>query len=132
MPCTFNCYGNSPICDDNCSFYCEEKEMRELKVGDVVVITDQSWSFGIKNGDYTTYLRGQNGIKRFVVKRTGLSVRHRNESCDVLLSDGDGVYWFAPDKFVKLVEPVHTITIDGKDIELSDESYRNLKKQLGS
>lgn len=40
-----------------------------------------------------------------------------------------------PDEFIKFAEqvaplPKHVITIDGKDIELSQESYEALKKQL--
>ena len=49
--------------------------------------------------------------------------------CDVLVA-GNGGFWFVPSS--QLCLHAHTITIDGKDIELSEQSFQELKKQLGA
>ena len=113
--------------------------MRKLKVDDKVNIKDGSYAFGIENGRYT---RSSNCDKRegLAVISTGLkTMRDADEErsgeytqvCDLLVTDNDGGYWFTQSRFVEPVDPIHTIVIDGAEIEISDKSFKALKKQLG-
>ncbi|HDY88364.1 MAG TPA: hypothetical protein ENH82_09675 [bacterium] len=112
--------------------------MRKLKTGDKIDITDGSYVFGICNGQYSEHCNHQNG------DREGLTViavdlhamadcreptsGEFSNVCDILATDNEGNYWFIRSDFVQLCN--HTITIDGKKIEISGKSYEALKKQF--
>jgi len=108
-----------------------EKKMRRLKVGNEIIVENDLWSFGIQDGCFKNGLFELAG-KKFTIVNCGLNVLKTPtaaEACDLLVTDNRGSLWFVRSKKCRLA--THTITIDSKDIELSDESYRNLKKQLG-
>ncbi len=112
---------------------------RELRVGDRVQCVDGSYAFGIKNGLWNEYaLTNQNNDRdNLKVLTMGLRVRRNHPGlsddigyCDMLVTDSYGNYWFTRSDLCKLIPQMHTITIDGKTIEISDESYENFKRQL--
>ena len=113
--------------------------MRNFKVGDKIEMFDGSYAFGIKDGmyDVLSYCqsKGPFTIIRVNLSTLGFTVRPNksgrfDRTADILITDNNGGFWFVPSRFARLISPMHTITIAGKDIEISDESYRNLKKQL--
>ena len=101
-----------------------------MKAGDEVRIHDDSYSFGIYEGEYSESVPLDSPLR---VKAIGVATRREalcngpGERCNVLVTDKKGNYWFVPSRFIVAG---HTITIDGKDIEISHESYLNMKKQL--
>ena len=109
---------------------------RELKVGDRVRCCDGSYIFGIRSGAFSTFISNVNGDRDDLrVIAVGLRIDNQNEPgwrkmLDVLVTDDAGNYWFMPSEFCKLLPKMHTITIDNKDIEISDESFESLKRQL--
>ncbi len=113
--------------------------VRELRVGDRVRCVDGSWSFGISNGrwDRLGMCNSNKACNDLLVLATGLNVKRADPSlpdgdsfCDIMVTDGLGNYWFLLERLCRLLPEMHTITIDGKDIEISDESFENLKRQL--
>ena len=105
----------------------------DMKAGDEVRIHDGSYSFysfGIYEGEYSESIPIDSPLW---VKAIGMctqrdaSYNGNGEWCDVLVTDKKGNYWFVPSRFIVAG---HTITIDGKDIEISHESYLSLKEQL--
>lgn len=113
------------------------KMARKLRVGDKVKCCDGSYSFGIKQGKWNWNISNTSGDRENLrVVKLGLVVGSRrdildfDECCDMLVTDGHGNFWFVQSCLCRLIPETHTITIDGKDIELSDESYQNLKRQL--
>jgi len=59
--------------------------------------------------------------------------RHREDGPAIEYADGDKFWYlngeeFSKKKWKKRIKKTHKIIIDGKEIELSDESYKNLKK----
>lgn len=108
-----------------------------LQVGDKVDMHDGSYCFGIKDGGYTSYCDRETDRKSLTVVQINLSTMEcadgtRNgdytQVCDILVTNNNGDFWFTQSRFVK--PAAHTITIDGKDIVISDESFANLKKQF--
>ncbi len=107
-----------------------------LKVDDVVDIRDSSYAIGVKNSCYSTYPEPRR-CKGVVVIDTGLTIVRNIENyekrwncvCDIAVRDIDGGVWFLPSDQVDDATK-HEIIIDGKKIEMSRESYENLKKQL--
>lgn len=105
-----------------------------LKVGNKVNMFDRSWAFGIRNGEYTSYVP----MKNLIIVKTHLDVMEHvdgdrtgqySEICDLLVMDDNG-YYFVPSRFCKLA--VGEIEIryffDGKDVtdKISDKTKRNL------
>lgn len=109
-----------------------------LKIGDKIRIFDTSYSFGIREGEYSEPMYS---LKKEIltVIATGLFVARKplsgkfGDKCtiaDILVTDNNGNYWFIQSERVKRISPEHTITIDDKEITISDESFQALKKQL--
>jgi len=112
--------------------------MRKLKVGDKVKVYDASYVFGVIDGRYSTNCHYRR-VGYLTVLRTGLNAKKNadydsnyDNICDILVTDGITGFWFAKSNQVELVTPVyHTISIDdGKKVKLSDESYKNIKRNL--
>ena len=114
----------------------------KLKVNDIVNMEDGSYCFGIREGEFVTdcsngYSRRPDerqklrvvtvGINEVAVK-SGIRDKQYDEIPDILVTNDKGDFWFTQSCFVKLVS--HSIEIDGKRIELSEQSFENLKKQL--
>ena len=116
--------------------------MRKLQVGDVVNMHDGSYCFGTQYNSFTKECDCRNGDRKgLVIIGTGLNVMDLDEerftpdniTCNTLVTNRKGGFWFTQERFVKLVTPVrHTISVDGgKEVELSDESYQNITNQIG-
>jgi len=120
--------------------------MNKFNVGDKVNIHDSSYIFGIKDGEYSRDCDYRGGNRNnLTVVATDLSVvklrdypgaAQNNLSGrftavnDLLVTDGKDNFWFTQSRFCRPVKPDHIITIDGKGIRISHESYENLKEQL--
>lgn len=114
----------------------KENKVGNLKVGDQVDMHDGSYCFGIKDDKYTTNC---SGIERkgLTVIEIGLNTMKmangtregdHTQVCDILVTDNKGGFWFTQTRFMK--PPTFIITIGGKDIVISAESFASLKKQL--
>lgn len=107
-------------------------EKKKLRVGDRVEFRDNSYAFGVHNGKGVMHidLVHESPLK---VATIDLRVTRNGESeygmCDIMVKGQNGFY-FAKSAYARLIPPMHTITIDDKDIEISDESFENLKRQL--
>lgn len=112
--------------------------MRELKVGDKVDMHDGSYCFGINNGRYVTNCPvgtgDRQGLEVVEIELDTMEKANGNRSgpytsvCDILVTNNKGGFWFTQSRLASLCK--HTITIDGKDINVSAESYENLKRTL--
>ena len=112
--------------------------MKMLKAGDKIRMTDGSWAFGVKDGEYVE-LEYCQSKGPFTVVKTGLQVlgntnNHTsgqfNATADIFITDNDGGFWFVPSRFAKRM-PTHTITFDnGSAIVISDESFEALRKDI--
>ena len=112
-----------------------------LKAGDKITITDGSYAFGIKDGEYIESLRHRNG-EQFTVVQVSLTVArrshvdweelgHKGTIADILITDNYDGFWFMSSQRAKLISPTHTLSFDGGNtIEISDESFQALKKQF--
>ena len=104
-----------------------------MKKGDVVQASQSSFSFGMANGDYSNTVPIYTPLAVVALDKSTRRDCYisRNDPeciCDALVTDEKGNFWFVPSRY--LVPKLHTITIAGKDIEISHESYLNMKKQL--
>ncbi|HDY88531.1 MAG TPA: hypothetical protein ENH82_10540 [bacterium] len=108
--------------------------MQDLKIGDKVDLVDGRYAFGIKGGEFTNSCNKyeRNGL---TILATGLRVlkdycwEANHETCsDVLVTNGQGDYWFTRMEYLRPCKRI--IVIDGQTIEISDESFENLKRQL--
>lgn len=106
------------------------------KIGDKVEILDLSYSFGIWKDRLVHHMHGRG---KWEVAATGLTVIAEEGKAsgpysrvnDVLLKNGEGDFMFIRSEFLKREKgSFHTITIDGVDLEISNESYRAFKKQF--
>ena len=111
-----------------------------MKIGDKVNITDGSYGFGIWDGELISYLPNRNDDRdNLTVVRTGLcAMREANgtrhgeftQVNDVLVTDGNGNFWFTQTRFCELVNKEIEVYYfcDGIDVthKLSDETKRNL------
>lgn len=116
--------------------------MQKLKIGDRIYVNDGSYSFGIKNGQYSRLIGDRNNVPRqqYIIIKTGLrAMRDINKInsgeyttvCDILITDGDGDFFFTQEKFVKLVEFEHIVVFNGDEpITISHKSYQELKKHF--
>lgn len=111
---------------------------KKMKKGDVVTIRDSSWSRCVKGGELSSGCHDRGG-KHVVIE---IDCTFPLGSSNVLYSkqpdsyrnntviqalDSKGVS-FIHSGFLRL--ETHRIVIDGKTIELSNESFENLKQQL--
>ena len=114
--------------------------MRKLKVGDVVDIKDPSWSFGIKNGEYSCGA-SDGRLDNLTVIGTGLNtMNHANDDrtgqytaiCDILVTDGGNGFWFTQERFCEVVSPEIEVKYfcDGEDVtdSISSQTKRNLAR----
>jgi hypothetical protein len=109
----------------------------KIRKGDRINVTDGSWVFGVCDGEYQNGIsNGGNNRDHLLVVSDGLQVSNngtgdgmKDDPCQVLATNGNGDFWFVPEKHCRLVDK-HRITIDGKDIDLSEESFNELKRQL--
>ena len=111
-----------------------------LKIGDKIRMNDRSYAFGVKDGKYSEFPRHKDKGPFTVVEVDLLVARkssvreeelgHPATVSDILLTDDNGGFWFVPSNYTELIIPKHTIIIDGNPIEISDESFEALKKQL--
>ena len=107
-----------------------------MKKGDRVVISDGSWTMSIIGGKVVHEFLNHGGVqgKHYVVVETDCSFPlqdfHQPEQWrnDTVIQDDGGKVVFIHGGFLRAA--THTITIDGKTIELSHESFLNLKEQL--
>ena len=82
--------------------------MRKFEIGDKIDVRDGSWSFGVANGKYANhvayeYRKGLTVIQsELCVQRK--SICHSSENCDLLVTDGDGNYFFVPSDLCELVD----------------------------
>ena len=110
------------------------KMARKLRVGDKVCCGDGSYSFGIRQGKYVDGISNTSGDREnLTVAALDLDITKGGlypHPCDTLVTDGHGNFWFVLSECCLLLPEKHTITVDGKNIEISDESYENLKRQL--
>ena len=104
----------------------------KFKIGDKVTMTDHSYNFGVNNGQWNTDC--PTGRNLSVIK-TDLSAKRSNSSfddyCDLLVTDGDGGFWFVLSGLCKLVDKKIEVRYfcDDKDVtdKISDETKENLK-----
>ncbi|HEB27934.1 MAG TPA: hypothetical protein ENI05_09200 [Porticoccus sp.] len=109
-----------------------------MKKGDLVTICDGSWTASVVDGKliHESLVYGHNAGKRCVVIETGCSFplvgdqpfKFRNDTVVQQCESGKVVFIYS--RFLKSIPQMHTIIIDGKAIELSHESFLNLKEQL--
>lgn len=115
--------------------------MENLKVGDVVNMRDGSWSFGIKNGNYSSYCPSNKvgDRKNLRIVETGLdTMKHSGDNrsgeycaiCDILVTNDNGGFWFTQSRFLTLVNKKHIIVIDGKEVEIDDKTFQAIKKAM--
>lgn len=108
--CMFNTgYGCTFNTDDNCMFDTESSCIFKTGSG-CVFKTNYSCTF-------------ETGTKCIVVRRDMFEVMQLQPNM-ITRSNGIGIPGF------EVMFPKHTITIDGKEIELSEKSFNELKKQL--
>ena len=84
----------------------------------------------IKANDITA-----NNIKAYDIKADNISyyaccISYKNIECNSINGRRHNSFHKCLDGKLTLIEKKHTITIDGKNIELSEESFNNLKKSL--
>ena len=112
---------------------------RKLRVGDRINCRDGSYCFGIKDGEYCSHISNINSDRdNLKIVSVGIAAKEKyifqgndtGQYCDILATDGHGDFWFLQSNTCKLIPQMHTIKLDGKEIEISDESFENLKKQL--
>ncbi len=111
--------------------------MKRVNVGDIVTVVDGSYAFGVENGKFSGCIsnltRARNNLTVVLV---GLKVMRDpsgvvSSVCDTLVTNGKGGYWFVRSDLCRVESSDHhTIIIDGKAIELSQQSFDNLKEQL--
>ena len=104
-----------------------------MKAGDLVTIRDYSYSKEVKDGELQQVVYSH---QQFIVVETDckfpnphqyqLGDRHFNNTV-IQAVDSDKVV-FIEERFLR--PTTHKITIDGKTIEISQESYKALKKSL--
>jgi len=120
--------------------------MNKFNAGDKVNIHDSSYIFGIKKGEYSGYCNCRDDNRNnLTVVATDLSVvklreypgaKQNNLSGrftavnDLLVTDGNGSFWFTQSRFCKPVDTGHNIVIDGKTVRISHESFLSLKGLL--
>ena len=123
-----------------------ENKMNKFKKGDKVNITDGSYCFGIKNGEYSNYCNCFDGSrKNLTVIETGLCVAKTKGILegtndlsgefsavnDLLVTDNRGSFWFTQSRFCQPVETSHRVVLDGfGTITLTHKQYLSLKEQL--
>jgi len=104
-----------------------------MKAGDLVIIKDYSYSKEVEDGVLVdnTY----RGDKQFIIVETNCVFPNPHEyqlgytfNNTVIQAVDSGKVIFIEERFLKLT--THKITIDGKTIEISNESYQALKKSL--
>lgn len=115
------------------------REENSMKIGDKVTMRDGSYSFGIQDGQYGSI----HGIDERVlaIVQTGLHVmrdyRGRtsgtfNTICDLLITDGEGNFFFAQSRSVEPVAKKIEVRYycEGDDVtnRISDETKRNLRR----
>ncbi len=109
-----------------------------FNVRDQIEVYDGSWSFGIVDGKISS-LTFTKDKAPYTVVNTGLNVmRHSEgtrkgifeEKCDLLVKDKEGNFWFVQSRLSEKYVETHPIIIDGKTINISEESYQSLKKAL--
>ena len=111
-----------------------------LKAGDKIRMTDVSYSFGVKDGEYNQLLQSERK-RLFTVVKTNLLVARKSAVnfeklgkpstiADTLITDNNCGFWFVQSKGIKQIPPEHTIIIDGKAVNISDEAYQSLKKAM--
>ena len=113
-----------------------------MKNGDTVKITDGSYIQEItKDGLVCVCLNcGESKGLQYKVISTNckfpkIAVYQEDENIsDMIICGIEGCvkdrFFVVCHRFLKCVDLTHIITIDGKDIEISDESYQNLKESL--
>jgi hypothetical protein len=112
-------------------------EENKMKKGDLVVIDDLSYSRMVKDGKLvsppTNFLR-RHINKKFIIVEIGCRFPKTSQWSDVdcnntvIQAINTDEVVFIEERF--LVPAKHQITIDGKTIEVSHESYLELKKSL--
>ena len=111
----------------------------EFKKGDKVNIVDGSYSFGYdgKEKRFERFGCGGNTGKTFTVESTDhRAMRDIHEDrggqytavCDTLVSCDDGSFYYTQQRFLRPAKRV--IVIDERRIEISQESFDSLKRQL--
>lgn len=107
----------------------------KFKPGDKVKVRDRSYNFGIDCGEYSTSI----GHGNLTVVATGLTAMrggHRlfgeyTQVCDLLVTDGNGGFWFTQTRFCEAVDKKIEIRYfcDDEDVtdQISDETKRNLQ-----
>jgi len=129
--CNFKTYSNCRFdTGDNCSF--NTKENCTFNTGNnCIFITDSNCIFNTNND--CNFMTNENCIFK-----TSENCRFKtDEYCIIIRKDICEIIEVPKNKKIKLNEfgikgytSNHIITIDDKEIELSEESYNNLKKQL--
>ena len=110
---------------------------QKLQVGELVVIKDYSWALRLgldKCSNAGCY--EPNARQQFKVLVTDCSIptyKPYNEqqfADTIVMGQDDNIVWLVNSGFVQQIPPKHKIIFDGKTVELSYESFLNLKKQL--
>ena len=111
--------------------------MNKLQKDDVIVIRDYSYAGRIgpdgmtHNGNCEPH-----AWQKFKVLITNCAIptymlgSYQRIADTVVVGLEDGIVWFVKSNCVRIIESKHKIIIAGKTIELSHESFENLKKQL--
>ena len=111
---------------------------QKLQVGDMITIQDFSYTGRIGSDGQMTH-RGNlepNCYQQFKVLIIGCKIPtyifmgEWRVADTVVIGQKDGTVWFVHSDLVRQVLPKHILVIDGKIIELSHESFLNLKKQF--
>ena len=105
-----------------------------MKKGDVVTVYDYSWATAVCNGEL---IRDFQRRIKYTVVQCGCTFPYTSDTQsakwvnDTVIQDIEsGMVVFIHNSFLRLVPQTHIIIIDGKTIELSHESFKNLKEQL--
>ena len=118
-----------------------------MKKGDVVTITDGSWTRKIKDNKLVIG-PGRNAIKQYVIIETGCSFplycgmshqkdKYRSDTVIQAIDSGEVVFIYK--NFLHLVPPTHKVMVDirqdggwmyGQIVEISDKFYKKIKRDL--
>ena len=112
---------------------------QNLTVGELVTIRDYSWALrlGLDKCSNAGCFE-PNAYQKFKVLVVGCKMPtnfmwgEQYFADTIVMGQDDNIVWLVCSRFVKKCKPTHKITIDNKTIEISDESYKELKKSLGN
>ena len=109
-----------------------------FNVGDQIRVYDGSWSFGIVEGKIANMCFTKSYAPCIVVNnnlcvmKNGEGTRRGRfeEKCDLLVVDKNGNFWFTQSRLSEKYVLIHSIIVDDKTVNISNELYQALKKAI--